>query len=61
MANYTAKSLEDISGIFDELARRCDKSASNAQTKTIEVECKAEARTWRDAADILRHTKLVQS
>ena len=55
---FTATSLSDIADQFDKFAEGCDVKQDHAETRTGAMVYRVEARVWREAADVLRHTKL---
>lgn len=56
--NYTAKNLEDIAKVFSGFAENCDKRSDKAGSKLEQITRKTEAQVWREAAYILRNTKM---
>jgi hypothetical protein len=55
---YTATSLEDIAQVFDTCAATADLCEARAHTVRHKAEHRAEARTYREAARILRQTTI---
>ena len=54
----TAISLDDIADTFEKFAEGCDVKVEDAIGANRRVVYRTEARVWREAADVLRHTKL---
>ena len=61
MSEYTATSLEDIAYAFDVFASDQIACQRFQTTQKGKRECKIRAEIWKDAAEILRQTKLVLS
>lgn len=59
MATYTADSPEAIIEHFERLARNAEISRVGALTHREGHILLAEARTWRNAADMLRNTEFI--
>lgn len=55
---FTASSLDDIAKQFDKFAEGSDARAAFAMGLHDRLEYINEARVWREAADVLRHTTL---
>lgn len=55
---FHAESLADIADQFDKFAEGADVKAAYAEQVSRQNYYRTEARTWREAADVLRHTKL---
>ena len=55
---YIATSLEDIAQLYDQSAEQARRGAERAKTNIVRATLEAEARTWEDAARILRNTTL---
>ena len=58
MTLYTAASLEDIAARFEQFAADQIACIRWQGTKAGKTECTTKAAVWRDAASILRNTKL---
>ena len=59
-AQYEASSLEDIASQFMSRADLADRLAAKEKTKLRKSAYLAEATTWREAAEMMRATKLVK-
>ena len=59
MAQYQASSLNDIADHFDKLARFANLRRVGVKTQREGHVLLAEANTWKQAASMLRDTKLV--
>jgi hypothetical protein len=55
---YSAKSLEDIALMFEDMAEKAAAWADRKPTKMGRSVAVAESRTWTNAAEILRKTHL---
>lgn len=58
MSLYSAKSLADIAVHFERMAVNCDKRAKSAAREWVRKEFLAQARTWREAAQIILQTEI---
>jgi hypothetical protein len=61
MTTYAAKSLTDLAAFFDEMASRQMARSETASRIKDQIALDAEARTWRQAAQVLRETTLTPS
>lgn len=61
MAQYTAKNLEDIAAAFDHRAWQATAFSDRLhKTQRDKILAEREARTWRQAAQQLRETTLIE-
>ena len=58
MTHYTAASLEDIAARFEQFAEDEFGLVRSARSQNIKMICANRGDVWRDAASILRNTKL---